>query len=150
MRGDSREIIGIMIHIVTVGRLRRTPVTPTVMRDDAKAVVQEKHHLGVPIVRAQRPAVREDDWLALAPVFVIDLRTVFGRYHAHVGRSSGSGRMKVRADSPDSYCWRTLSLQLGGPILSVVHVRSISPAECSMSGDKLGLRMTYPWRSPMA
>src|SRR3981081_1336460 len=77
-----------MIHIVTVGRLGRTPVTPAVMRDDAKAVVKEEHHLGVPIVSAQWPAVREDDWLALAPVLEIDLCTVFGRYRAHVGCSS--------------------------------------------------------------
>src|ERR1700682_2885948 len=54
------------------------------------------------------------------------------------------------AASPDSYRRRRLSLQLSRSILSVVHVRCISPAERSMSGDKLGLRMPYPWRSPMA
>jgi hypothetical protein len=54
------------------------------------------------------------------------------------------------AASPDSYRRRRLSLQLSGSILSLVHVRCISPAERSMSGDKLGLRMPYlgeaPWR----
>jgi hypothetical protein len=39
--------------IVIIGGLGRTPVTPTVMRDDAVAAIQEEHHLGVPIVGAQ-------------------------------------------------------------------------------------------------
>ena len=39
---------------------------------------------------------------------------------------------------------------LGEPILSVVHVRCVSPAGRRVSGDKLGLRMPYLWRSPMA
>src|ERR1700704_2554030 len=88
MCGDCREIVGVVIHIVTVGRLRRTPVTAAVMRDDAKAIIQEEHHLRVPIVRAQRPAVREDYGLAFSPILEIDLYTVFGRYRAHVGCSS--------------------------------------------------------------
>ena len=83
MRGDSREVIRIMIHIVAVGRLRRAPVTAAVMCDDAKAVIQEEHHLGVPIVRAQRPAVREDYRLSASPVLVEDVNAVFGLNRVH-------------------------------------------------------------------
>jgi hypothetical protein len=50
VRGHGRKVIGIVIHIVTVGRLARAPVTPPVMGDNAKAVIQEEHHLRVPIV----------------------------------------------------------------------------------------------------
>ena len=39
VRGDRREVISVVIHIVTIGRLRRTPVTPAVVRDNAKAMV---------------------------------------------------------------------------------------------------------------
>ena len=37
MRGDSREIVGVMIHVVTVGGLRRAAVAAPVVGDDAKA-----------------------------------------------------------------------------------------------------------------
>jgi hypothetical protein len=57
MPGNGGEIIGIVIHIMTVRRLGRPSVTPTVMRDDTEAEVQEKHHLGIPIVGAERPSV---------------------------------------------------------------------------------------------
>ncbi len=83
VRGQGREIIGIVIHVVTVGRLGRTPVTPAIMRDDAIAVTQEKHELGIPVVGAERPAVREDDRLSASPVLVEDLHSVLGRDRAH-------------------------------------------------------------------
>jgi hypothetical protein len=72
-----------MIHIVTIGCLGRTPVTPPVMRDDAKAVIQEEHHLGVPIVSAQWPTVREDNWLSASPVLVENMNSVRGLNSVH-------------------------------------------------------------------
>ena len=39
------------VHVAFIGRRSRAPVAPPVMRDDAKAVIQEEH-LGVPIVGA--------------------------------------------------------------------------------------------------
>jgi len=56
---------------------------PTVMRDDAIALLAKEHHLRLPIVRAQRPTVREDDRLSGSPVFVINLNAVFCLDCAH-------------------------------------------------------------------
>jgi hypothetical protein len=49
-----------------------------VMRDHAIALREEEHHLRVPVVGAQRPAVMEDDRLRVlgAPVLVEDLGAV--------------------------------------------------------------------------
>src|SRR5215467_13249281 len=60
-------------------------MTAPVMRDRAEAVLRQEQHLAVPCVRAQRPAVRERDDRALAPVLVVDFRAVFGGDRAHVG-----------------------------------------------------------------
>src|SRR5947209_8923924 len=67
------EIIRVMIHVVAIGRLARASMPAPVMRDDAIAMVQEKHHLRVPIVRSEWPAVRKHDRLSLTPVLVENL-----------------------------------------------------------------------------
>src|SRR5712691_2582809 len=59
-------------------------MTAPVMRDRAEAVLRQEQHLAVPCVRAQRPAVRERDDRALAPVLVVDFRAVFGGDRTHV------------------------------------------------------------------
>src|SRR5262252_10292007 len=59
-------------------------MTAPVMRDRAEAVLRQEQHLAVPCVRAQRPAVRERDDRALAPVLVVDFRAVFRGDRAHV------------------------------------------------------------------
>src|SRR5262249_62267597 len=59
-------------------------MTAPVMRDHAEAVLRQEQHLAVPCVRAQRPAVRERDDRALAPVLVVDFRAVSGGDRAHV------------------------------------------------------------------
>ena len=51
-------------------------MTAPVMRNDAIATLAEEQHLPVPVVRAQRPTVGEDDGLACSPILVIDLRAV--------------------------------------------------------------------------
>ncbi|MGY4483291.1 hypothetical protein ACVWWR_002482 [Bradyrhizobium sp. LM3.2] len=50
MRRHRREIVGIVIHVVAVGDLRRTAVAAAVMGDDAVAARDEEQHLRVPIV----------------------------------------------------------------------------------------------------
>src|SRR5205807_4894125 len=52
--------------------------------DDAITVEKEEHHLGVPVISRQRPAVAEHDRLTAAPVLVEDIRAVGGGDHAHV------------------------------------------------------------------
>ena len=83
MRRQCRQIVGIVIHIVSFGRLGRTSVTSTVVCDDTKTAIQEEHHLGVPIVRAQWPAMREDNGRSTSPVLVEDVDTVLGLQSIH-------------------------------------------------------------------
>ena len=77
------EVVGVVVQVVPARGLRGPAMAPPVGRDHAVALGQEEQHLVVPVVRAQRPAVREHDGLALAPVLVEDLRTVLGRDGAH-------------------------------------------------------------------
>src|SRR5213078_5410285 len=83
MRGHSRKVVGIVIHIMAVARLGRTAVTSSVMRDDAIPVVQEEQHLRVPVIGRQRPTMAEDDGLSATPILVVNLRSVFGCDCAH-------------------------------------------------------------------
>src|SRR5208337_2080038 len=84
MGGHCREIVGVMIHIVTVGDLAGPAVAAAIMGDNAIAVLHEEQHLRVPIVGRQWPAVAKYDRLTVAPVLVEDLDPVFGGNHAHV------------------------------------------------------------------
>src|SRR5438477_11631659 len=79
-----------MIHVVAIGRLARTSMPAPIMRDDAIAMVQEKHHLPVPVIRSERPAVRKHNRLSFTPVLVENLCAVLRRDRAH-GLSSFSG-----------------------------------------------------------
>src|SRR5713101_3149913 len=79
MRGKRRKIVSIMIHVVTVPRLRGPAVAAAVMGYDAIAVTQEEQHLRIPVICRQRPPMAEHDGLTLAPVLVEDLNAVFGR-----------------------------------------------------------------------
>jgi hypothetical protein len=45
--------------------------------------MKEEHHLGIPVIGRQRPAMAEYDGLTLAPVLVVDLYAVFGRDCRH-------------------------------------------------------------------
>src|SRR5262249_49063805 len=44
---------------------------------------EEEHHLGVPVVRRQRPSMTEDDGLPCAPVLVEDLHSILRGDCAH-------------------------------------------------------------------
>ena len=61
-RGCPRHAVG------AVGHLRRPAVPAPVVREHAVAAPEEEHHLGIPVVDRERPAVAEDDRLARAPV----------------------------------------------------------------------------------
>jgi hypothetical protein len=56
----------------------------TVDADYTIAMLDEEQHLGVPVVGAERPAMMEDNRLALSPVLVEDLSAVFRFDKAHV------------------------------------------------------------------
>src|SRR5690606_2392194 len=64
-------------------RLAGPTVSSSVVRDDAEALLREEQQLPVPGVGVQRPAMRERHYRALAPILVVDLRTVLGGDGAH-------------------------------------------------------------------
>ena len=55
------QVVGLMVHVVTIAGLRGAAVPAPVMGNDTLAVLQEEQHLGVPVVSRQRPAVAEDE-----------------------------------------------------------------------------------------
>src|SRR5262245_15754344 len=83
MCGQSCEVVGIMIHVVAVGRLGRAAMTAPVMGDHTKTLAEEEEHLGVPIVCRERPSVTKHDGLSLAPVLVVNLRSIFRGDRTH-------------------------------------------------------------------
>src|SRR6202045_4797965 len=84
MRGQRRQVIGIVIHVVTVAHLSGPAMASAVMRYDAITVLEEEQHLRVPVIGRQRPAMAEHDGLTIAPVLVKDLCAVSGCDRAHV------------------------------------------------------------------
>ena len=70
---ERRQVVGVGVHVVAVPGLARTAMAAAVMGDAAVAAGGQKHHLVFPGVRAQRPAVAEDDGLSAAPVLVVEL-----------------------------------------------------------------------------
>src|SRR5690606_6404526 len=79
--------------------LARAAVPAAIVRDDAVSVAEEEHHLVVPVVCAQRPAVVEDDRLRVlrTPVLVEDLGAVSGGDKAHENPpAEGTGRQDRR------------------------------------------------------
>jgi hypothetical protein len=82
--GQFSDIRGISIHVVAGGRLAGTSMATTVVGDYPITLRQEKHHLIVPVVGAEWPAVVENDRLSLAPILVKNLGAVLGDDRAHV------------------------------------------------------------------
>jgi hypothetical protein len=83
MRGYRRKIVGVMIHIVTVGDLAGPTVAAAIVGDNAVALIEEEYHLCIPIVGRDWAAVAEHDGLAFAPIFVENLDAVFRFDKAH-------------------------------------------------------------------
>src|SRR5215469_10643391 len=95
MRGHSRKIIGIVIHIMAVGYLAGTAVAAAIVCNHAIAATQEEQHLIVPVVGGERPAMAEHDGLTLAPVFVKNFNAVPRFDKAHVSLPDISAKMNV-------------------------------------------------------
>ena len=82
-RGQRLDVFGVGVHFVAGVGLGRTAVATAVVGDDAKTVIEEEQHLIVPVIGAERPAVMENDRLALAPILVENLNTVLGGDRTH-------------------------------------------------------------------
>src|ERR1700744_2481318 len=100
MRRQCRKIVSIMIHVMPVARLRGPSVAAAVVGYDAIAVIEEEHHLRVPVIGRKRPTMAEYDRLTFTPVLVVNGRSVFGPDFAHVSPSliyaEGAPRRIVR------------------------------------------------------
>jgi hypothetical protein len=51
-RHQRRHVIGISVHLIAQRGLGRAPMPAPVMRDHAKALIQKKQHLRVPVIGA--------------------------------------------------------------------------------------------------
>src|SRR4029077_1340838 len=76
MIGDGLQVVGVVVHVVSVAGLGRATMSPAISRDHAIAFAEKEKHLRVPIVRRKRPTMAENDRLSAAPVFIIDLYSV--------------------------------------------------------------------------
>jgi hypothetical protein len=50
MRTQSRSVIGVMVHVMTVVGLGGPSVAASVMGYGAVAVIEEEQHLGIPVI----------------------------------------------------------------------------------------------------
>ena len=110
MFGERGQIVGVMIHVVAVIGLGGTAVPAPVVGDDAIALLEEEQHLSVPVIRRERPAVRENNRLSSAPVLVIDLCSVFCGDRRHWSPPfDGSAWADIMHES-NAFCERLLTL----------------------------------------
>src|SRR4029077_8169920 len=73
MIGDGLQVVGVVVHVMSVAGLGRATMSGAISRNDAIAFAEEEKHLRVPIVRRKRPTMAENDRLSAAPVFIIDV-----------------------------------------------------------------------------
>src|SRR4029453_14169147 len=73
MISHGLQIVGVMVHVVSVADLSRATMSAPIGRNDAETLAKEKKHLRIPIIRRERPAVTEHNRLSAAPVFIIDV-----------------------------------------------------------------------------
>src|SRR5207244_7668744 len=95
--------------------------------------VKEEHHLRVPVVGGQRPAVAEDDRLSRSPVLVVDLRAVIRGDEWHAPPPS-----RARPDPA-----RTLDMYLGSDVDTRQDAREPTSVEV---GSRPGGKGTYRGR----
>lgn len=72
------EVVGIIVHVVSILGLSRSSIATPIMCDNTVAVFSKERHLIFPIVTAQRPAMGEGDDIALwvAPVLIEELGSI--------------------------------------------------------------------------
>jgi hypothetical protein len=73
------------VHLIAGIGLSRAAVAAPVVRDDAKALAEEEHHLVVPVVGGERPTMVKHDWLGVLrpPVLEVNLCAVARGDHGH-------------------------------------------------------------------
>ena len=109
--GERRQVFGVGVHFIAIPGLARPAVAAAIVRDTAETPVGEKHHLRVPRIRGERPAVAEHDRLPRSPVLEVNLGAVLGLdCHAALPLQ----KMKIPADNE----WRTAILDVEGEVFA--------------------------------
>src|SRR5260221_5277885 len=126
---EGRQVGGVGRHVVAVPGLAGTAVAAPVVRDATVAARGEEEHLVFEGVRAERPAVAEDDGLALAPVLVVDLGAVLRRDVSHAGFSWRSvGREGYGRKARRNCDARAADDELAARQVRLVRVEGVHPA----------------------
>src|ERR1700720_4226100 len=86
-----------MVHVMPVTGLGGTTMSAPVVGYNPMAVIEEKHHLIVPIISRERPAVTKHDGLPFAPILVVNLGPIFCRDCSHRVISLGLIRFRFVA-----------------------------------------------------
>src|ERR1700728_2072485 len=83
LRDELIHIGSISVHIVAFRGLRGSAVAPSVVGDHAVAMMQKKHHLGIPVVGGERPSMVKEERLPFTPILVKNLGAVLNGYGFH-------------------------------------------------------------------
>src|SRR6202011_3917328 len=89
-------VSSVCVHLVAGNGLCGAPMSAAVMSDNAVSALEKEHHLSVPVVCRERPAMVEEQRLASAPVLVKNLSAVFRGDRCH-GMTSLDVRKSVGA-----------------------------------------------------
>jgi hypothetical protein len=73
------QIVGVRVQIIAVPRLAGPAMAAAVMGDAAIALLRQKEHLVFKGVRAERPAMAENDRSTSSPIVVVYFRPVLCR-----------------------------------------------------------------------
>src|ERR1700681_4004878 len=76
-------VSSVCVHLVAGNGLCGSSMSATVMSDHAVSPVEKEHHLSVPVVCRERPAMVEEQRLASAPVLEVNLCSVLRRDRRH-------------------------------------------------------------------
>src|SRR3546814_13805588 len=76
---SSDLVVGVGIHLVAVPGLAGAAVAAAIMANGAIALGGEEHHLRLPGIGTEGPAVAEHHRLPAAPVLVVELGAVLHR-----------------------------------------------------------------------
>jgi hypothetical protein len=96
----SGQVVSIVIHIVTIRDLSRSPMPTTVVGNNAIPMLQKEQHLSVPVIRRQRPTMTENYRLARTPILVEDVDSIGTFYCRHVESSIANFFITVASPPP--------------------------------------------------
>ncbi len=130
MLGQRRQVVCVVVHVVTAIDLGGPSVPPPVMGNDPVALAEKEHHLRIPVVRGERPAMAEDDGLSLAPVLVEDLDPVLGGDRGH----QASSLCEISTPAPRGGCSRNGVRKSNGEAIEAIQDAPLLQY-CAATGD---------------